>query len=181
MFTTDTGIRMPSADTIRDIRIRENILTIRIVGISADGIRGYHVLLPRRQCTEFSTNFMLSLTINTIINIIVKLIRIINITIKFICINNSIAKMSDSSLSPPPPLEPSLPTLQPLLSPTLQLRRTAKKPRLASTDSDLFTSSLFSYTLLETTPPTVQLHCLQPGCLYAPKPQLLSFNQTGNY
>jgi hypothetical protein len=27
----------------------------------------------------------------------------------------------------------------------------------------------------------MQLCCLQPGCLYAPKPQLLSFNQTGNY
>jgi len=89
--------------------------------------------------------------------------------------------MSDSSLSPPPQSEISLPTLPPLLSPTLQLRHTAKKPGLASTDSDLFTSGLFSRTLLETTPPTVQLRCLQPGCLYAPKPQLLSFNQTGNY
>ena len=89
--------------------------------------------------------------------------------------------MSDSSLSPPPRSEISLPTLPPPLSPTLQLHHTAKKPRLASTDSDLFTSGLFSRTLLETTPPTVQLHCLQPGCLYAPKPQLLSFNQTGNY
>ena len=89
--------------------------------------------------------------------------------------------MSDSSLSLPPPSEPSLPTLQPLLSPTLQLRRTAQKPGLASTDSDLFTLGLFSRTLLETTPPTVQLRCLQPGCSYAPKPQLLSFNQTGNY
>ena len=93
---------------------------------------------------------------------------------------NTIAKMSDSSLSPPPRSDINLPTLPPL-SPTLQLRRTAKKPGLASTDSDLFTSSLFSRTLLETTPPTMQLRCLQPGCLYAPKPQLLSFNQTGNY
>jgi hypothetical protein len=88
--------------------------------------------------------------------------------------------MSDSSLSPPPRSDINLPTLPPL-SPTLQLRRTAKKPGLASTDSDLFTSGLFSRTLLETTPPTMQLRCLQPGCLYAPKPQLLSFNQTGNY
>src|SRR5580658_4025043 len=88
--------------------------------------------------------------------------------------------MSDSSLSPPLQSEISLPTLPPL-SPTLQLRRTTKKPRLASTDSDLFTSSLFSRTLLETTPLTVQLRYLQPGCLYSPKPQLLSFNQTGNY
>jgi hypothetical protein len=89
--------------------------------------------------------------------------------------------MSDSSLSPPPPSELSLPTLQPLLSPTLQLRHTTQKPRLASTDSDLFTLGLFSRTLLETTPPTMQLRCLQPGCLYTPKPQLLSFTQTGNY
>jgi hypothetical protein len=124
---------------------------------------------------------LLSLTINTIINIIVKLIRIINITIKFISISNSIAKMSDSSLSPPPPSELSLPTLQPLLSPTLQLRYTTQKPRLASTDSDLFTLGLFSRTLLETTPPTMQLRYLQPGCPYTPKPQLLSFTQTGNY
>src|SRR3984957_4591284 len=89
--------------------------------------------------------------------------------------------MSDSSLSPPPQSEISLPTLPPPLSPSLQLRHTAKKLGLASTDSDLFTSGLFSCTLLETTPPTVQLRCLQPGCLYAPKPQLLSFNQAGNY
>jgi hypothetical protein len=127
----------------------------------------------------------LSLTVNIIINIIntiVKLISIINITVRFISISNTIAKMSNSSgLSSPPQSEISLPTLPPLLSPTLQLRRTAKKPRLASTDSDLFTSGLFSCTLLETIPPTVQLRCLQPGCLYAPKPQLLSFNQTGNY
>jgi hypothetical protein len=86
--------------------------------------------------------------------------------------------MSDSSLFPPPQFEINLPTL---LSPTLQLRCTAKKPKLASTDSNLFAFSLFSRTLLETTPPTVQLHCLQPKCLYALKPQLLSFNQTGNY
>jgi hypothetical protein len=131
----------------------------------------------------------LSLTVNIIINIIiniintiVKLISIINITVRFISISNTIAKMSNSSgLSPPPQSEISLPTLPPLLSPTLQLRCTAKKPGLASTDSDLFTSGLFSCTLLETIPPTVQLRCLQPGCLYAPKPQLLSFNQTGNY
>jgi hypothetical protein len=89
--------------------------------------------------------------------------------------------MSDSSLFPPPPSEPSLPTLQPLLSPTLQLRCTTQKPGLVSTDSDLFTLGLFSRTLLETTPPTMQLRCLQPGCSYTPKPQLLSFTQTGNY
>jgi hypothetical protein len=89
--------------------------------------------------------------------------------------------MSDSSLSQPPRSEINLPTLPLLLSPTLQLRCTPKKPRLASTDSDLFTSGLFSRTLLETTPPTLQLRCLQPGCLYALKPQLLSFNQTSNY
>ena len=89
--------------------------------------------------------------------------------------------MSDSSLFLSLQSEINLPTLLPLLSPTLQLCCTAKKPRLASSDSDLFASGLFSCMLLETTPSTVQLHCLQPGCLYASKPQLLSFNQTGNY
>jgi len=92
--------------------------------------------------------------------------------------------MSDSSLSPPPPSEPSLPSLPTLHLPTLQplqLHRTAQKSKLAATDSDLFTLGLFSCTLLETTPPTIQLRCLQPGCSYTPKPQLLSFNQTGNY
>jgi hypothetical protein len=89
--------------------------------------------------------------------------------------------MSDSSLSPPLQSEMSLPALLSTLSPTLQLRYTTNKPKLASTDSDLFTLGLFSRTLLETAPPTMQLRCLQPGCLYAPKPQLLSFNQTSNY
>ena len=92
--------------------------------------------------------------------------------------------MSDSSLSPPPLSEPSLPSLPTLHLPTLQplqLHQTAQKSKLAATDSDLFTLGLFSRTLLETTPPTIQLRCLQPGCSYTPKPQLLSFNQTGNY
>jgi hypothetical protein len=114
-------------------------------------------------------------------NTIVKLISIINITIRFISISNTITKMSDSSLSPPPQSEISLPTLPPLLSPTLQLCHTAKMLRLVLTNSNLFTSSLFSYALLETTLPTLQLCCLQPRCLYALKPQLLTFNQTSNY
>jgi hypothetical protein len=63
--------------------------------------------------------------------------------------------MSDSSLFLPPRFEIRLPTLPPLLSLTLQLCCTAKKPKLALTDSNLFTLSLFSYTLLETTPLTV--------------------------
>jgi hypothetical protein len=40
VFTTDTSIRIVSADSIRDIRILENIATIRIVRISTDSIRG---------------------------------------------------------------------------------------------------------------------------------------------
>jgi hypothetical protein len=123
----------------------------------------------------------LSLIVNIIINIIIKFISIINITIKFISTINTIPKMSDSSLSSPPQFEICLPTLPLLLSPTLQLCRAAKKLGLASTDSDLFTLSLFSRTLLETTLPTVQFRCLQAGCSYALKLQLLSFNQTGNY
>jgi hypothetical protein len=165
VFTTDTTIRIISADTIRDICIRGNIMTIRISRVTA-----------KAPVAEFSTHFS-CLTVSIIINIIVKFISVINITVKFISIINTIAKMSDSSLSPPPQSEMSLPALPP----TLQLRHTTDKLKLASTDSDLFTLSLFSRTLLETAPPTMQLRCLQPGCLYAPKPQLLSFNQTSNY
>jgi hypothetical protein len=98
------------------------------------------------------------------------------------------AKMSDSSLSPPPMLEPSLPTLPPTLFTQpqglhhpLQLRRTTRKPELPKLDSILFSASLFSRTLLDTTPTTIQLQCLQPHCIYAPKPQRLDYTITSNY
>ena len=84
--------------------------------------------------------------------------------------------MSDSSLSPSPKSEPSLPAIQPTpfvqpqgIHHPLQLRRTAQRPELPKSDSKLFIASLFSRTLLDTTPATVQLHCLQPQCRYAPK------------
>ena len=92
--------------------------------------------------------------------------------------------MSQSSLSSPPS-EPSLPILPPtpFVQPsglhTLQYRK--KKPELPGIDSTLFSSNLFSRTLLDTIPPTVQLKCLQLGCIYAPKPQLVSHKQTSNY
>jgi hypothetical protein len=140
---------------------------------------GSHVFLPRRQWQSLPPTFIVPYC-----HYYHQYHRQIHYHYQYHCqihwYHYTIAKMSDSSLSPPPQSEISLPTLPPL-SPTLQLRRTAKKPRLASIDSDLFTSGIFSRTLLETTLPTVQLRCLQPGCLYAPKPQLLSFNQTGNY
>jgi hypothetical protein len=111
-------------------------------------------------------------------------LSIINI-IKFI---TSIIKMSDSSLSstpnsPLPPSEPSLPTLPPtpfvqpigLQSFLSQPIRSHKKPSILESTLELFTTSLYSYTLLDTNPPTIQIRCLQPGCLYMPKPQLLSF------
>jgi hypothetical protein len=86
--------------------------------------------------------------------------------------------MSDSSLSPPPVSELSLPALQPtpFVQPQgiyhpLQLRRTTKKPGLPKSDSILFNAGLFSRTLLDTTPATVQLHCLQLQYRYTPKPQ----------
>jgi hypothetical protein len=98
-----------------------------------------------------------------------------------------IAKMSDSSLSPPGS-EPSLPAIQPTpfvqpqgIHHPLQLRRTAQRPGLPKSDSILFIAGLFSCTLLDTTPATVQLHCLQPQCRYAPKPQRLDYTITSNY
>ena len=51
VFTTDTGIRIVSSDSIRDIRILENIATIRIVRISTDStkvwIKSYESALVR--------------------------------------------------------------------------------------------------------------------------------------
>jgi hypothetical protein len=95
--------------------------------------------------------------------------------------------MSDSSLSPPPASEPGLPAIPQTpfvppsgIHPPLGLRRNAK-PHLPKSDSILFTAGLYSRTLLETTPATVQLRCLQPQCTYTPKPQLLDYTITSNY
>ena len=95
--------------------------------------------------------------------------------------------MSQSSLSPPPTSELSLPTLPPTPFAQTQglqsLRYHKKIPELPDIDSTLFTASLFSRALLDTIPPKakVQLNCLQLGCRYASKPQLLSYKQTSNY
>jgi hypothetical protein len=114
----------------------------------------------------------------------VNIINIINITINIISIT---VKMSDSSLSPPPMSEPNLPTLPPTpftqpqgLQHHLQLRHT-RKPELPKSDSILFSAGLFSRTLLDTIPPTIQLKCLQPQCIYTPKPQPLDYTITSNY
>jgi hypothetical protein len=96
--------------------------------------------------------------------------------------------MSDSSLSSTPnstlPLsKPSLPALPPtpfvqptdlqsFLAPSVRSRKT---PRMPESTSELFTASLCSRTLLDTDSPTIQIRCLQPGCSYTPKPQLVSF------
>jgi hypothetical protein len=76
--------------------------------------------------------------------------------------------MSDSSLSPPPRSELSLLTMQeaPFVPPPgihhpLQLRQSMPKLRLPKSDSVLFTASLFSCTLLDTTLATIQFRCLQ--------------------
>jgi hypothetical protein len=45
----------------------------------------------------------------------------------------------------------------------------------------LFTTCLFSRTLLDTTPATVQLYCLQLQYKYALKPQRLDYTITSNY
>src|SRR5450432_2129044 len=97
--------------------------------------------------------------------------------------------MSNSSLSLSPPLpslpllsEPSLPTLRP--TPFLQpvgLRHRRQRLVLPEAESVLFSASLFSRTLLEISPTTVQVRCLKPGCSYAPKPLLLSNKQTSNF
>ena len=94
--------------------------------------------------------------------------------------------MSDPSLSDVPPSELSLPILPPtpfVLPQGLQLRRipVAKTPSLSKSDSILFSASLFSYTVLDTTLVTLQLCCLQLQCQYAPKPQPLNFTITSNY
>jgi hypothetical protein len=107
-------------------------------------------------------------------------------------------KMSNSSLSPPPVSEPELPTLpyMPYVQPpgvlqscntssmpprVLQSLNTSSIRQLPASDSVLFSAGLYSRTLLDTSPPTVQLRCLQPGCTHIPKPQLLTFKQTSNY
>ena len=95
--------------------------------------------------------------------------------------------MSLSSLSPPPESEPNLPVLR---SPRvyteplglgLPCSNARRQPRLPESDSELFKARLFSRTLLETNPPTIQVRCLQPGCSYTPKPQGLLVKQTSNY
>ena len=69
--------------------------------------------------------------------------------------------MSDSSLSPPLASElgllaiPQTPFVPPLgIHPPLGLRRNAR-PHLPKSDSILFIASLYSRTLLETTPTTI--------------------------
>jgi hypothetical protein len=110
----------------------------------------------------------------------------IKFSTNIISIISIIEKMSNSSLSDVLPSEPSLPILPPtpfVPPPGLQLRRIpiAKTPSLSKSDSILFSASLFSCTVLDTTPVTLQLRCLQPQCQYAPKPQPLNFTITSNY
>ena len=89
--------------------------------------------------------------------------------------------MSDSSLSPPPMSKLSLPILPPVPQRPLQLRHIASLPRLPKSDSQLFSAGLFSRILLDTTPLTIQLQCMQPQCKYTPKPQRLDHTITSNY
>jgi hypothetical protein len=96
--------------------------------------------------------------------------------------------MSDYSLSLPPMSEPSLPILPPGPLPPppqglrpFQLRGARSQPQLPKSDSPLFKDGLFSRTLLDTTPPTVQLKCMQPVCDYSPKPHSMNYSSTSNY
>lgn len=84
--------------------------------------------------------------------------------------------------------EPSLPIL--LLGPSppllqglhpFQLHRARSQPQLPKSDLPLFKDSLFSRTLLDTTPPTVQLKYMQPVCDYSPKPHSMDHSSTSNY
>jgi hypothetical protein len=99
--------------------------------------------------------------------------------------------MSLSSLSPPPESELDLPVLRSprLFTPPVGLgvpnnrhpNTRRQQPQLPKVDFELFSANLFSRTLLDTNPPTIQVRCLQPGCTYAPKPQGISMKQTSNY
>ena len=95
--------------------------------------------------------------------------------------------MSNSSLSPPPVSESELPTLpytgMPYVQPPglLQSLNTPSMRQLPASDSVLFSAGLYSRTLLDTHPPTMQLRCLQLGYMHTPKRQLLTFKQTSNY
>jgi hypothetical protein len=52
--------------------------------------------------------------------------------------------------------------------------------RLPPTTAYIFTHNLFSCTILDSTPPTVQIRCLQTNCNYMPKPVTLKVETTGN-
>ena len=103
-----------------------------------------------------------------------------------------INKMSDSSLSDvlmdfdshdthDEPSLPPLPTPIPPSNPT-PLRLQPLGPMLPPSTSVLFTKSMYSRVILETTPPTFRTTCLQPNCGYSPSPQLLTQTvaSTGN-
>jgi hypothetical protein len=110
-----------------------------------------------------------------IAHIIIKVIKVIKVI-------TSIVKMSQSSLSEPSS-EPSLPILPP--TPFNLLVYTVFDIARKSLNFLVLILHYFhpisSRTLLDTVPPTVQLNFLQPGCIYAPKPQLISHKQASNY
>jgi hypothetical protein len=85
--------------------------------------------------------------------------------------NSSLSLLSMSKLSLP--ALPPTSFIQPLSLQTLQYLK--KKLELPEADSVLFTASFFSCTLLDTSPATVQLNCLQLRCSYTLKLQPLSY------
>ena len=198
MLSTNSTIRILFANTIREYFNRpilphySNIRIVRIVpeyySNNTCNVTCYTKALRVRVFTRAFNCLDTTIFINSCLYItisIVDIINIINITINITII---IVKMSNSSLSPPPMSEPSLPTIPPTpfaqphgIHHPLQLRRTTRKPELPKSDSLLFSAGLFSCTLLDTTPATVQLQCLQPQCDYAPKPQRLDYTITSNY
>jgi hypothetical protein len=91
--------------------------------------------------------------------------------------------ISSSALSSPissptlPPLSPPPVTLSFQL-PSLALL--GHNPRLPNTIAYVFTHYLFSRTLLDTTPATIRIRCMQPTCHYTPANWTLHAQSTRN-
>jgi hypothetical protein len=95
--------------------------------------------------------------------------------------------MSFSSVSLPPSLLSSLSVVQqssilpiPTLLSLLQALQ-AREPRLPKSTAYIFVKGLIQRTLLDSTPPSVQYSCQQPGCTYSIVIKELKNISTGNF
>ena len=147
---------------------------------------GYYPWVPMPNTVEYSPryccrgNFSPSKTPKIVINEAFKTVII-----------TTTANMSNSSLSPArsmslPPTFASPMQLPPLLpSPSLPpapafVLPTIPCTQLPPTTSTLYSKNLYTRTLLDTKPPTIQVRCTQYNCTYAPSPRPLLFNTTSN-